>query len=261
MNASSSWTTRRALAIIAAALLGAACSRPSCSGSRGPSPVDRELLEATKMGDVGAVETLLARGANVNVRDENGLSPLAWAALEGRPPVMEALVRAKADSRTRDNEGLTPLHRAVQGKGPVEAKQPDMVRQLLQAGADPNAKSERGVTPLMLVGDGEEVVRLLREGGADVSLRDGKGRTALMISGFSCAPDTTRLLLEAGARKDDRAEDGHSPHDFAREGMAGQLAVCEANLRGLAGALSDGGLEARCARIRAKCEATLKLLD
>jgi ankyrin repeat protein len=174
---------------------------------------------------------------------------------------MDALLRAHADARTRDNEGLTPLHRAVQGRGPVEARQPDMVRQLLRAGADPNAKSDRGVTPLMFLGDGTEVARLLREGGADVNARDGKGRTALMTSGFSCAPSTTRFLLEAGARKDDRVADGRSAHDFAREGAEGQLAACEANLRGIAGSLSDGGLEARCVQLRAQCEATLHLLE
>lgn len=260
MRSSSDRSRGRALALVVA-LLGTACARPSCSGSGAPSALDRELLEATKAGDVAAVEAVLSRGGNVNVRDEDGLSPLAWAALQGNPRLVEALLRAHADPRTRDNEGLTPLHRAVQGKGPVEAKQPDMVRQLLRAGADPNASSERGVTPLMLVGDNVEVARLLREGGADVSIRDGNGRTALMVSGFSCAPSTTRLLLEAGARKDDRAKNDHSPRDFAREGMERQVGICEANLRGLAGSLSDGGLEAGCARIRAECETTLKLLE
>ena len=257
----SSWSRGGAFAAAAVALLGATCSSPSCSGSRSVNALDRELLEAAKAGDVASVEEILARGAGVNAKDGDGLSPLAWAAMEGHAQVVEALLRAHADARVRDKEGLTPLHRAVQGKGPGEATRAAIVRQLLRAGADANARTDRGITPLMMLGDMADIALLLEDAGADVNARDGQGRTALMTSGFSCAPNTTRVLLEAGARKGERAANGHSAYDLAREGAQGQLGVCQENLRRIAGSGTDGGQESRCAQLQAHCDATLRLLE
>jgi ankyrin repeat protein len=64
--------------------------------------------------EVAMARTLIARGANVNVVDKLGMTPLLWAASSdfGDPAMVELLLKsgAKADARTKD--GLTALELA-----------------------------------------------------------------------------------------------------------------------------------------------------
>jgi uncharacterized protein len=76
---------------------------------------------------------LISRGAQLERRDAYGMTPLAWAAYEGEPGSVEALVCAGAAIDTRDDTGLTPLMWAAAcGHGEV-------VDVLLDLGADPSA--------------------------------------------------------------------------------------------------------------------------
>ncbi len=56
-------------------------------------------LHHSVMGEgVGAVESLLEAGAEVDARDKNGWTPLHWAAaLSEAPAALEALLEAGAD--------------------------------------------------------------------------------------------------------------------------------------------------------------------
>ena len=50
------------------------------------------LLQAAQDGKIVAIESLLANGADPNTKDENGYTPLHWAAERGNVAVIEALV-------------------------------------------------------------------------------------------------------------------------------------------------------------------------
>ena len=60
------------------------------------------------------------------------------------PAVVKALLAAGANPDVRDNRGRTPLHYAVAKDGVILA----VVEALLDAGADPAAKDSEGKTPL-----------------------------------------------------------------------------------------------------------------
>ena len=71
------------------------------------------MHEAAKEGDLAKVKSLIAEGSDVNVKDENGLTPLNIAATEGYKDVVEQLISNGANVGAVDNTDATPLHLAV----------------------------------------------------------------------------------------------------------------------------------------------------
>ncbi|MHC5007117.1 MAG: ankyrin repeat domain-containing protein [Planctomycetota bacterium] len=67
------------------------------------------LRAAGSFGDLDSVQVLLSAGADVNVQDKNGMTPLMWAARWGDAPRVEALVKAGAKVAVRDNSGKSAL--------------------------------------------------------------------------------------------------------------------------------------------------------
>lgn len=93
-----------------------------------------------------ATEKLLSDGCDVNAQDRNGWSPLHFSAQSGCLECLQLLLGAGADTELRDSFGNTPLFRAVfESKGDGS-----LIKALRAAGADPLAKNENGVSPLSL---------------------------------------------------------------------------------------------------------------
>jgi len=90
-------------------------------------------------------EVLIAHGADVNAKNDDGLTPLLYAAGYGRLEVVEALLAHGAAVNAKDDKGLTPLHYAAE-HGRLE-----VVDALLAHGAAVNAKDDKGLTPLKYV--------------------------------------------------------------------------------------------------------------
>ena len=63
-----------------------------------------------------SLEDLLSKGANPNVRDNRGRTPLHHAAFYGYAENVQALLAAGADPNARDNEGWTRLNAANSGR-------------------------------------------------------------------------------------------------------------------------------------------------
>jgi Ankyrin repeats (3 copies) len=62
-----------------------------------------DLIAAAKKGDIEAVKSLIAKGANVNARTNYGATALHFAADRGHLEVIKALVEAGADVNARDD--------------------------------------------------------------------------------------------------------------------------------------------------------------
>ena len=69
---------------------------------------------AAKKGDLARVQKELDGGADVNEKDENGVTPLHEAAWHGRKEIAELLLAKGADVNAKDDGGLTPLDWAIQ---------------------------------------------------------------------------------------------------------------------------------------------------
>lgn len=91
--------------------------------------VNRDLVHSAKNGDVARVKTMLAQGKNVNTKDNDGDTPLMWAALEGHLKVVKILLAHGADVNAIDKYGDTALYYAK------FYGDPKIIRILKQAGA------------------------------------------------------------------------------------------------------------------------------
>jgi uncharacterized protein len=130
---------------------------------------DAELLVAVRNRDAQAVTELIAKGADVDVRESStGLNPLLIAAGQADPIVVDLLLKAGADVHISDSlAGASALHKACQG-GSVE-----VARSLVEAGAFVDAVAPTtGHTPLMdaLWFKFPELAGYLLEAGAGVNL-------------------------------------------------------------------------------------------
>ena len=68
------------------------------------------------MGYKGIAELLLASKADVDAKDNEGLTPLNLAVFRWHPVVVELLLTNKADVNVKDNNGETPLGRVLAHK-------------------------------------------------------------------------------------------------------------------------------------------------
>ena len=113
------------------------------------------LYRASKL-EVG--EFLLDRGADINARGETGATPLSGALWLSRVEFAQMLVKRGASINTHGTDGYTPLHFAVQDES-IQA-----VRLLLEHGADVDARNDRDMTPSQLTSQ-QEIIELLSEYG------------------------------------------------------------------------------------------------
>lgn len=92
----------------------------------------------TQRRDLTWMSYLIGKGANVNMRDTQGVTPLQLASNLGFIEGIELLVESKARIDDPNDAGETPLISAVHRRNTA------MARILLKAGADPDRKDNSG---------------------------------------------------------------------------------------------------------------------
>jgi uncharacterized protein len=100
--------------------------------TRDVSSGEGALHITVKRGDELYTRYLLQKGADPNLRDGRGNTPLLLAVAAGHADLIPLLTGAKANVNLGNSSGETPLIRAVQ------KRDANMVRVLLAAGADPD---------------------------------------------------------------------------------------------------------------------------
>jgi ankyrin repeat protein len=206
------------------------------------------LMWAIDGQNVRMAEYLLAKGADVNIHDSWGNSPLILAASKDNLPLVKLLVLKGAavtyrrkpgsrsaifeavqngnisivelltqygeDPKTKDSNGWTLLMWAV------HACRPNLVGYFLDKGIDVNSKGEMGTTAMHLAAKHDSaagvgiLTRLIRAGG-ELNSRDILGETPLMAAAHEGATEAAKVLIDHGAKVDDRNVDGKTPLHLA----------------------------------------------
>lgn len=154
------------------------------------------LAEAARTADVEASKLLLKSGADVNLPEPDGTTPLLWAVYHSSPDLVNVLLDAGADANLANDLDITPLLQASRF-GNAE-----LVSLLLASGARLVESEPKTETPLMAAARAGSVdaVQLLLDAGADPNAREPVDQqTALMWSVAEGHLDVAELLLQAGA--------------------------------------------------------------
>jgi hypothetical protein len=137
------------------------------------------LIESIATGMKQISADLIAAGANVNLADRKGATPLMYAAWYCEEDVLSFLLKRDANARAVDADGASALMYAA-----YACDNTNVLAKLLKARADVNAKTKDGATALSLAASrgAECAVRLLVIAGADVNFQDKQGQSAVTIA-------------------------------------------------------------------------------
>ncbi len=160
------------------------------------------------------VEFLLSLGANINVKDVNGLTPIDYtdskdmhdfllskgakienlpaAIVAGNLPMVKDLVAKGADVNP---DGNTPLFYAIKNN------QNKIAKYLISAGADINAKNDNGTSPMHIAAQSGNIkmAKFLLKKGAQLEAKDNGNATPLYYAAASNQDKMVKYLLSKGA--------------------------------------------------------------
>ncbi|MFZ1512740.1 MAG: ankyrin repeat domain-containing protein, partial [Tabrizicola sp.] len=175
------------------------------------------LHRAAYLGDLDAIRSLIAAGADLDARDDNGRTPAHVAAFASNDAALAALAADGADMNALDDQVYDVLTIAA------VANDPDLVSLALRLGNRPDLITSiyDGTALIAAAHLGhQDVVRRLIAGGAPLDHVNNLGWTALIeavILGDG-GPDhieTVRALVEAGADRTLTDRDGVTPLQHA----------------------------------------------
>ncbi|HOW52637.1 MAG TPA: ankyrin repeat domain-containing protein [bacterium] len=156
------------------------------------------IIAAIIQNDIDQIKKLIeAEGGRVNNLDEQGRTPLMWA----------AYVNYKSGELVAKDE----------------VKRLEATTILLEKNADKDLKDKDGWTALMWAAWSgfPKVSEALTGAGADIAAADKKGNTALMIAALRGNASVVKHLIEKGADKTLKNTDGKTAADMAQE-MSGK---------------------------------------
>jgi ankyrin repeat protein/gamma-glutamyl-gamma-aminobutyrate hydrolase PuuD len=154
---------------------------------------------------------LINIGADINAKDENGLTPLLKALDKGEETFAIELIKLGADITAISPNGHTALHYAAMRN---ELKAAEL---LIEKGAKVNVLNEYSYDPLReAVERGyTEFVKLLTKNGVDINAKDVTGFTSLHYAVKYDNIEAIKLLLECGADSNIKNSDDRSPISYA----------------------------------------------
>lgn len=157
--------------------------------------VTTPLIAAIQEGNLAAITTLIAAGAEINPQNWNESVPLVVAVQKGNSETIQALIAAGANVNRIDCEmDASPLGAAIQ-QGRV-----DLVRLLLDVGASPEGGDMSNTALALAVKQGNmEIFQMLLAAGADVNAGMEDDYRVIMQASYLGRLEMVKMLVERGA--------------------------------------------------------------
>ncbi|XP_020858793.1 protein phosphatase 1 regulatory subunit 12B isoform X2 [Phascolarctos cinereus] len=218
------------------------------------------FLAACSSGDTDEVKRLLARGADINTVNVDGLTALHQACIDENLDMVKFLVENRANVNQQDNEGWTPLHAAA------SCGYLNIAEYFINHGASVAAVNSEGEVPSDLAEEAamkDLLLEQVKKQGVDLEqsrkeeeqqmlqdarqwLNSGKiedvrqarsGATALHVAAAKGYSEVLRLLIQAGYELNVQDHDGWTPlHAAAHWGVKEACsilaeALCDMDIR------------------------------
>eukprot|EP00051_Salpingoeca_urceolata_P027541 m.481944 g.481944 ORF g.481944 m.481944 type:complete len:1803 (+) comp22393_c0_seq1:395-5803(+) len=168
---------------------------------------------------------LLDHGANPNVSDFDGATPLMHASRQGAAPVIEVLLKSGAQLSCQDNRGMTALMLSA------AFLHDETLKQLVDACGNTDQLNQRDHTEWTAlhwagaVGSAKCLAVLLRQSKTNISLQNKKGETALHLAARDGSCEAVKTLLSNHGDRSEReilhmlmqeTNDGQSAVEYAK---------------------------------------------
>ena len=163
------------------------------------------LTWTAEIGSPAVMEVLLRHGANVHHQDNYGSSGLHYASANGRTESVKLLLESGADPNLQDREGKTPLARlASAGRfylagrwwDPSPTDRKDTANLLFQSSCDPSIKDVHGNIAVHYAASCGHVgiLEVVGANGGDLEAADAKGNTPLECAQERGQVEAVRIL-------------------------------------------------------------------
>ncbi len=202
---------------------------------------DKKLIDIINSNNIKELQEYIQSGGNLNIKYEQGLTPLMISVIKNKPDITELLIRSGADIHAKSDAGKSFLYYAGGNKNfPVievlskvgldtqlfldaltteliretERGNIALVKQLLDTGANINEKDTMGNTALMHAlkylhrNNVSKIAHLLLDRGADVNIANKDGTTPLMIAADKQNLSIVSKLLNKGANPNAKNKNG-----------------------------------------------------
>jgi len=177
------------------------------------NPQLRQLAVAAQHGNIKKIDTLIAKGVNVNGKGKYGITPLFSTLQVGNEKGFEALLNHGADPNVIGTDGYTLMNQ-IACCSPV----PYFMEQALKHGANPNlVEPHTGKTPLLAAAvtfTGKVNIPPLIKAGANLNYQNPYDKTTAMMEALQY--NVVYELLKAGANYRLKNTDGKTLQDYIK---------------------------------------------
>lgn len=204
----------------------------------GFSVFGQSIHEAVQKGDIKTVKKLLEDNPQLVNKENDSRTPLHIAAMQGKKEIAELIIKKGADVNIKDKNGITPLmYASVPGNNQdivdlllsngaeitifeaITLGKKDLIKSLLSKGTDINIENNMGLTPLYvsIVSRKREIAELLIDNGADIN-KKLQGLTPLIGTITFGEEKIAELLIKKGADINTVGDDGSTALSKAVDG-------------------------------------------